>query len=585
MRREQVAGGRSDGDDPAHHRKSDVSTTMHSAGLPAGLAPWADALSALTPGLALAIGPMVRRIDALVGDREPLVADEGTLDGYGGLARRGRWDQLLPSEWLLAEELPDEFLRRLVEGELLHVAPEYRKSSLRGRIVVLVDAGPAQAGAGRLVQLAALVVLHRRAVARGSQLVVGVLGDDPGKWLTGGLAELLPRWLNGRRDTEPDTGSVARAAEALDADDESWLLTAPALAAELPARRRTLASEVCAWGADGATHVRITLAGATAELPLPASEIAVRALRGAEFRRGGPVVVRPPGVPDLRLPTFNSPSRTLLARGRDARNLLAVRVPDPGSPMGGVRRHYLPGPVVAAARIGRRLITLVVDGHELATHVIGRPLGSGRREPVSRQKVALDDTLLAELLEEPVLPVQLDGEALLCPLAGKWWRILPDGSVRYDREVSKDATHPGRPRFSWARESEESGGERSGNADGEAEYVFGGEATAWSTDGELWRVLGNDGRGTKIVVPPDAQVIGLVRQAESTALITLAMGGRLVRSVRPDGSRTLSRFSGGAMPPVVHPTLPLIAAEPKRGRIVVGDAVSGQVHMTLGSDV
>ncbi|KOU26607.1 hypothetical protein, partial [Streptomyces sp. WM6368] len=94
---------------------------MKTTRLPAALAPWAGTLSAITPELAVAFGPLLHRLDALVGEREPVADLVGDPDGLGGLARSGRPDQLLASEWLLAEEYPEEFLRRLVDGELLHL--------------------------------------------------------------------------------------------------------------------------------------------------------------------------------------------------------------------------------------------------------------------------------------------------------------------------------------------------------------------------------------------------------------------------------------------------------------------------------
>lgn len=251
--------------------------------------PWAGTLSAISPELAVAFGPLLRRLDALIGEREPVADIAGDPDGLGGLARSGRPDQLLPSEWLLADEFPDEFLRRFVDGELLHLAPEFRTPAVRGRIAALVDAGPTQAGAGRLVQLAALLVLHRRAAARGTELVVVVLGDPYGRRLTGDLAELLPAWLTARRPVDPTPADVQHALDGLDAADQAWLLTSPRLAERLPARSRVLTSEPTRWSAAGAGHAAVRLDGATAELPLPAGEIAVRALRGAEFRRAEPV--------------------------------------------------------------------------------------------------------------------------------------------------------------------------------------------------------------------------------------------------------------------------------------------------------
>ncbi|MEV7028542.1 hypothetical protein, partial [Kitasatospora sp. NPDC093558] len=135
--------------------------------LPAPPAGWEATLDALSPQLAHALTPLLRRLDSLIGGHENATGLLGVPEGHGGLSRTGRPDQLLPSEWLLAEEAPDEFLRRYADRELLHLAPESTADAGRGRVVVLVDAGPAQAGAGRLVQLAVLLVLHRRAAVRG----------------------------------------------------------------------------------------------------------------------------------------------------------------------------------------------------------------------------------------------------------------------------------------------------------------------------------------------------------------------------------------------------------------------------------
>ncbi|KJS51333.1 hypothetical protein VM98_37750, partial [Streptomyces rubellomurinus subsp. indigoferus] len=44
-------------------------------------------------------------------------------------------ERLLPSEWLLAEEFPEEFLRRYTEHELLPLADELRHTTSRRRRV------------------------------------------------------------------------------------------------------------------------------------------------------------------------------------------------------------------------------------------------------------------------------------------------------------------------------------------------------------------------------------------------------------------------------------------------------------------
>ncbi|MGV9267247.1 hypothetical protein ACWDRR_21595 [Kitasatospora sp. NPDC003701] len=553
--------------------------------LPAALAPWAAGLSALTPELAVALGPLLRRLDALIGAGEPAVDDRGTPDGHGGLTRSGRPDQLLPSEWLLADEAPDEFLRRLAEGELLHLAPEFRAPAARGRIVALADTGPTQAGAGRLVQLAALLVLHRRAAERGAELVVGILGDPPGQWLTGDLPELLPRWLEARRHADPTPEDVGRAEQELDAADRSWLLTSPRLADRLVSHRRVLASEPSGWSADGAMRVTVRLARTSVDLPLPATKIAVRALRGAEFRRAAPAVVTLPVATTGRaLPAFTTEARTLLLRGVHANTLLAVNLPSSASqhpaPLQ-ARRHHLHGPVVAAGRIGRRLIALQIRNERLVPYVSGRPLGESGEYTAELGALGLDRTLLEELLTGPVRPVLRDGDDLLCPLGGRWWRIARDGSARDDGPLAPGTEERGFQRF---RERRLFGHPLVPAAERARHVVHGGTTQGWSEDGRNWVLQCRQGDPFPLSFREHADVVGLVHDGGLPALITCTRSGRLVRSVRADGTRTLSRFSGGSAPPAVHPTLPLLAAEPRPGRVVVGDANTGRIHHHLGSD-
>ncbi|WP_406193811.1 hypothetical protein OH807_03665 [Kitasatospora sp. NBC_01560] len=564
---------------------------MTTARLPAALAPWAATLSALTPELATALGPLLRRLDALVGDREPVADRLGEPDGLGGLARSGRPDQLLPTEWLLADAYPDEFLRRFVDGELLHFAPELRTPTARGRIVALVDAGPRQAGAGRLVQLAALLVLHRRAAARGTELVVGVLGDPAGRWLPGDLAELLPAWLAARRRADATPEDVRTAEEALDADDRAWLLTSPRPAGQLPARAHMLASEPSRWSAAGATHVTVQLAGTVAELPLPAAEIAVRALRGAEFRRAAAaaVVGLPAETGGGARPAFTTTARTLLARGRRATTLLAVNLPSgDGSHADPVRarRHELPGPVVAAGRTGRRLIALYAAGDRLVPYVSGRPFSGRGGEPggftADLAAFGVDRALSTELLTRPVLPLLRGGDDLLLPLAGRWWRITPDGTVTDDGAVGRGTGAPSH--FDRFREPRLYGGHLPPEAVDARHLVHSGATVGWSEDGRTWELRTASGARERISFRENADVVGLVHHGTVPALVTCTRSGRLVRAVRPDGVRTLSRFSGGTTPPAVHPTLPLIAAETRPGRIVVGDAQTGRIHHLIGSD-
>ncbi|MER6447576.1 hypothetical protein [Streptomyces venezuelae] len=564
---------------------------MTTTRLPAALAPWAGTLSAVTPGLAVAFGPLLRRLDAMVGEREPVADVLGDPDGLGGLTRSGRPDRLLPSEWLLADEHPEEFLRRYADGELLHLAPEFHTPAVRGRIAALVDTGPTQAGAGRLVQLAALLVLHRRAAARGTELVVVVLGDPTGCRLTGDLTELLPAWLAARRPADPTPSDVQDALAGLDTADQAWLLTSPRLADQLPARTGVLTSEPARWSADGAGHVVVRLDGTTAELPLPASEIAVRTLRGAEFRRAdrGTVAQQAADAGESAgwaLPAFTTDARTLLARGRRATTLFAANLPNSDARITTTvraRRHDLPGPVVAAGRIGRRLIALYVRGGALVPYVSGRPFGErgGYTADLAAFGAGPGGAVPEELFVRPVLPLLRDGTGLLLPLAGRWWRIAPDGSVSDGGELGRGAHE--RPHFNRFREPRLLDGRPLHEAARDARhFLHGGGSQAWSQDGRTWRVRTGQGEESRISFRENADVIGLVHDEKQPVLITVSRSGLVVRGVRADGVRTLTRLSGGSAPPAVHPSMPLIAAETRPGRIVVGDANTGGIHFLIG---
>lgn len=146
--------------------------------LPGTLAPWARQLKIFPDEISLAIGAMAQRLAPIIGtlravdeisDREP--------NGYDGVTRRGLYERLLLSELALADDFPEEFMRRAVMGEhlflnLARVAPKSKRMS-----VALFDAGAEQLGAPRIAQLAALIVLARRAQAASAHFAWGVLQD------------------------------------------------------------------------------------------------------------------------------------------------------------------------------------------------------------------------------------------------------------------------------------------------------------------------------------------------------------------------------------------------------------------------
>ena len=166
--------------------------------LPEALQPWRHWLEWFAPEHLPLFADLLGRLNPLLGPLRGL--QQGGVpepDGLGDLQRRGPYDRLLSSEWLLAEEVPDEFLRRAVGGEHMFLAPQYRAREANRLIVVLFDAGPLQLGAARLVHVALLVLLARRAEEAGAELRWGILQGAPVLHALDGATQ-LKRLLNAR---------------------------------------------------------------------------------------------------------------------------------------------------------------------------------------------------------------------------------------------------------------------------------------------------------------------------------------------------------------------------------------------------
>lgn len=146
--------------------------------LPAALAPWAAQLAALPIDLALALAPWLGRLALALGPPSAAVPRRtGEPDGYHGVSRRGSYERMIATEWGLAEAFPEEFLRRAAMGEQLFFELAHREPRGALRSVAILSAGPAQLGSPRLVHLAALIVLARRAAAAGAGFSWGILED------------------------------------------------------------------------------------------------------------------------------------------------------------------------------------------------------------------------------------------------------------------------------------------------------------------------------------------------------------------------------------------------------------------------
>lgn len=300
--------------------------------LPRSLQPWAAELALFPRDLAATLGAWLGRLAAALGPLAPraLEATHGALEGYDGLARRGPLERLLHSEWLYALELPEEGLRRAVMGEQAFLRPAYREPAGALRSTVLFDAGPEQLGGPRLVHLALLVLLHRRARAAGAAFRWGV----------------LQRPEAGEADVALDEGAVRAllGARSLEAAGETHV---NAWRAHLPAADGR--GELWVVGGAGAAPVAAALGGALVRVDEPAEP----------ERRELLVSVRPRGGA--------LPREVRLALPAPATSVRLLR--DPFSPAETARRRDARPP----AQSGNRVV-LPVDGCTLALGMFGQDL-------------------------------------------------------------------------------------------------------------------------------------------------------------------------------------------------------------------
>jgi hypothetical protein len=260
---------------------------MSSMRLPTALQAWHPWLSWFAPELAAQLGEVLQRMHPLMGrynGRRQGGAPEP--DGVEDLRRRGSYERLLSSEWLLATELPDEFLRRAAGGEHLFLAPRPRATQADRLIVAVFDTGPWQLGAPRLAQLALWILLARRALEAGGELRWGVL-HQPGQWHAATAPEHLQQMLRLRTYSVADEGAwpawAQWLAEHADGLGESWwvghsVVGAGGRGAQSPSH--TVQVRQALDGASLAIELRAGPAARSLQLPLPDPVPHAQLLRG-----------------------------------------------------------------------------------------------------------------------------------------------------------------------------------------------------------------------------------------------------------------------------------------------------------------
>ncbi len=553
---------------------------------------WAAQLGFLEVDVAAGIRRMAQRLELAMGVEAPSASSSGAPDGYDGLDGRGPFDRLLTSEWLLAFEEPDEFVRRVALDELSYLRLARSEPRPPGRIAVLVDAGPEQLGAPRLVQVAGLVVLARLAARLQVPLVLGIVGEPEGSWRAGELPELFSAWLSARRAQASTPDQVAAWLDAEPTGERSWYFGGGPAAAVAAARgARVLTATDPVFGPDHVERIAADVDGRRVDLHLPAPASAVALLRGGGLRRTGRRTA-PDEEPigDLRWPRFTSTELRVLGRTDDPRIL--AWFPVSSDPRPKVRRRAFPGPVLAAGTVGTRTVALVLEGDAVSIRIAGKGLAGLGDLTFHRTVFGLDEAAVERQLDGPAPAVHFHGAALYAPLDGVWWvfeassepRSHP-GVVAVSATITTDMARlahrvphdPSRLVIDYLHNGgwEEGGGCLLG-PNHSAAYPL------RDSDGR-WMLL--DGKAPAGVVAPGGEPIGLCYDRSELALVVRSDGGHLLRVVSQARTRTLTAASGDLTHASVHPTHPLVVVQRHDGSMDVVSTATGEVRASVrGTD-
>lgn len=441
--------------------------------LPAALAPWAPQLAIFPDEIALCLGHAAARVAGALGPWPRHDQHTGEPDGYDGLARRGSYDRLLPSEWLLLDELPDEFLRRVVSHEHAFLARGFRQLGGGRHCVVLLDAGPEQLGAPRLAHLALLIALAQRAATSGATLEWAALAPGPLVWHHD-VSEASVLALLEQRHTRPlarpelarNLDEAAARTAAVRAERELWLIGGGtclgAAGARAGVNRITVTDEL---ELDAPPRVRLEVSrrgsDRTLLLDLPAERLATQLLRDP-FAHAHAHSVGASGATDALLTADGRRLFLLSATGA----LTIVPVPNSPQAARGADAGFLPPPGQRLVAVGKsrahRTVALCLADDELVAHVLSKraavvvqarrfPTGAARPRferpglrPLAiygeeRFVVYDDDGRLLELFAQRVTPFDSDVIALQPGANSMTWLTHHDDELTWKH-------HAGSPR-------------------------------------------------------------------------------------------------------------------------------------------
>lgn len=349
---------------------------------PRSLAPWAQILNVFPRETSLALGPLIQRLSIAIGPMRSLArTNSGDPDGFDGIARKGSYERLLISEWLLADEAPEEFARRAAMGEHLFFHLARREPAASRVSLALFDAGPNQLGSPRIAHLAALIVLARRAESAGAQFAWGILQRPEQKVMPDVTESGVMRLIDGRslKETTPDemTAWISLTNDWRELDD-FWIVGGPRVARfpECAKLSHLLVRDVLL---PDARRLAVTVRGASGatkeiSLELPDDRACARLLRDPfNVSVAAPHMTAGDFAPLSNL-VFDSGGRNLFARSTGNR---LISYPVPNSPRAGTgspKHLHATGlrPITAVGRFNRATCMLSVLDKRISYEYVGR---------------------------------------------------------------------------------------------------------------------------------------------------------------------------------------------------------------------
>jgi hypothetical protein len=353
--------------------------------LPGHLAPWASQLRLFPGDIAQVLGDIAHRLSSLLSGAQIDPIAGNTPHGFNGITRAGSYDRLLLSEWMLHDEIPDEFMRRVASGEHAFFRRAYRGTAGSKRILAVFDAGPLQLGSPRIAQLALLLVLAQRAERQGAALSWGILQSkhsEPSEELH---AISIRAFLNGRSHRVATIEDVTRW-DTTTPYAERWVIGPPSLVGGCTGA--TIAITDVPFVARPQLQVRVrtfpTARAREAILELPIGQLAAQVIRDP-FPALTPMrVVAGKQADNTSLGLLLShDGRRLHVRDRVG-TLHTFHVPNSALASPGAAAAFIPPDGENVVAVGyspaaRRHTVLTIAGTELRVHVLSKRCRGSQR--------------------------------------------------------------------------------------------------------------------------------------------------------------------------------------------------------------